>query len=208
MRWARLRPCAFVPQALVEIGLDESDRDATGESPKQIAARDAPPRPPPTRDWEAERQGAVGEARWDYTSVMEHTSLRYVRKAMAARRVREIARERQCSWKGCGKFLFDAKRCKVRKPATRACSHRSQNATAGGVELTSSCAPPVLCAHGRCANPPSTATRCANERIGRKGGTGSYADGPSGTAASTTAIARVTCTESTAPRRIDEGSGV
>lgn len=104
-------------RALLEMGMDDSDRDATGVSPAEILARKAPPMPRPARDWEEERRGAAGEARWDYAAVMEHTSLRYVKKTMAARRVREIARERQCSWKGCGKFLFDAKRCKVCKAA-------------------------------------------------------------------------------------------
>ena len=51
----------------------------------------------------------MGERAWDYRGVMEGTALRYVRKAMAARRERAIARERLCE--GCRRYCFEAKRC-------------------------------------------------------------------------------------------------
>jgi hypothetical protein len=63
-------------------------------------------RPPTKRQWEEERHGAMGERRWDYGAVMENTKFRYMKKAMAARRVREIARERQCNT--CHRYSFDA----------------------------------------------------------------------------------------------------
>jgi hypothetical protein len=56
-----------------------------------------------------ERRGAMGERQWAYGDVMENTTLRYLRKAMAARRVREIARERRCHC--CRRYCFDAMRC-------------------------------------------------------------------------------------------------
>ena len=36
-------------------------------------------RPPPKRQWEEERRGPQGEATWNYRSVMEQTSLRYLK---------------------------------------------------------------------------------------------------------------------------------
>ena len=52
---------------------------------------------------------AVLADRLDYAATMEATQFRYMRKVMAARRVREVARERQCSW--CKRYSFDAARC-------------------------------------------------------------------------------------------------
>lgn len=49
--------------------------------------------PAQLRDWEEQRKGALGEESWDYTDVMENTSFRYVRKLMAAKRIREVGHE-------------------------------------------------------------------------------------------------------------------
>eukprot|EP00976_Prorocentrum_cordatum_P112156 1195488-Prorocentrum_minimum.AAC.3 len=46
---------------------------------------------------------------------MENTQLRYLKKAMAARRVRVTARERQCQC--CGRYTFGAMRCGACKEA-------------------------------------------------------------------------------------------
>ena len=105
--WAATRGHANVMDKLMRLGAATGLRDADGKT-----AGDLFPyltRPPPKRQWEEERMGAEGEARWDYAAVMEATQFRYMKCVMVARREREVASERQCHW--CQRFSFDAMRC-------------------------------------------------------------------------------------------------
>lgn len=88
-------------------------RDKEGKMPGDLWTGTV--KPAPRRQWEEPRRGALDERVWDYTVVMEHTTFEYTKKALAARRVRAIAQERQCLF--CERFCFDAKRCGACKEA-------------------------------------------------------------------------------------------
>ena len=107
LHWAASRGHGRVMEVLVELGARGDVRDGEGKTPGELVPYLT--RPAPRRQWEEERTGPEGEARWDYAATMEATQFRYMRKVMAARRVREVARERQCGW--CKRYSFDAARC-------------------------------------------------------------------------------------------------
>ena len=107
LHWAASRGHGRVLEVLVDLGGRLDVVDVDGKRPGELVPYLT--RPGPRRQWEEERAGAEGEARWDYAATMEETQFRYMRKVMAARRVREVARERQCGW--CKKYSFDAARC-------------------------------------------------------------------------------------------------
>ena len=107
LHWAAKRAQQEVMQRIIDCGGDASIRDQN-----QAKAADLFPNlvgPAPKRQWEEARRGPQGEATWNYKNVMENTSIRYMKRTMAARREREIARERQCNW--CQRYSFDALRC-------------------------------------------------------------------------------------------------
>lgn len=107
VHWAAVRGATDALEALIGKGADVKAEDGDGKTPGQLL----PPmdRAPVLRQWEGERLGAEGERRWDYNAVMEATTFRYIKKAAAARRVREGATERKCN--ACERYSFDALRC-------------------------------------------------------------------------------------------------
>ena len=113
LHWASLRTSTGVMEVLYDAGAKKDLLDKDGKTAGELYTGVV--RPPPKRQWEEERKGAMGESQWDYTQVMENTAFRYVRKAMAAKRTREIAREKQCAW--CKRYTFEAKRCGACKNA-------------------------------------------------------------------------------------------
>uniref|UniRef100_A0A7S3UGN9 MYND-type domain-containing protein n=1 Tax=Picocystis salinarum TaxID=88271 RepID=A0A7S3UGN9_9CHLO len=113
LHWASLRTSTGVMEVLYDAGANKDILDKDGKTAGELYTGVV--RPPPKRQWEEERKGAMGESQWDYTQVMENTAFRYVRKAMAAKRTREIAREKQCAW--CKRYTFEAKRCGACKNA-------------------------------------------------------------------------------------------
>ncbi len=72
--WAAVRGAHDALEALVARGADVRARDADGAIAGQLLP--AITRPRVLRQWEAERRGAAGERRWDYTAVMEATTFR------------------------------------------------------------------------------------------------------------------------------------
>ena len=80
--WAAVRGANDALEALVARGADVRCRDADGKTAGELLP--AFTRPPVLRQWEAERRGAAGEYRWDYSAVMEATMFRRA----AARRCR------------------------------------------------------------------------------------------------------------------------
>jgi len=107
LHWAAKRAQQDVMQRILDFGGNKSIRDKNGATCADLFPNLV--KPPPKRQWEEERKGPQGEAVWSYKNVMENTSLRYLKRTMSARRVREIAHERQCNW--CKKYSFDALRC-------------------------------------------------------------------------------------------------
>jgi len=126
LHWASLRTSTGVMEVLYAAGAKKDLLDKDGKKAGELYTGFV--RPPPQRQWEEERKGAMGESHWDYTQVMENTAFRYVRKAMAAKRTREIAREKQCAW--CKRYTFEAKRCGACKNAfycSSACQKKDWN---------------------------------------------------------------------------------
>jgi len=113
LHWAAKRSQQEVIEKILEHGGDKGIRDRNGATVGDLFPNLV--KPAPKRQWEEERKGPQGEAVWNYKHVMENTSLRYMKRTMSARRVREIARERQCSW--CKRYTFDAQRCSACKQA-------------------------------------------------------------------------------------------
>jgi hypothetical protein len=74
--WAAARGASDALEALLARGADVRVRDADGATAGELLPRIT--RPPVLRQWEAERRGAAGERRWDYTAVMEATTFRCV----------------------------------------------------------------------------------------------------------------------------------
>ena len=72
--WAAVRGATDALEALVARGADVKALDADGSTPGALLPRVT--RLPILRQWEAERRGAAGERRWDYTAVMEATTFR------------------------------------------------------------------------------------------------------------------------------------
>jgi ankyrin repeat protein len=72
--WAAARGAHDALEALVARGADVRARDADGAIPGELLPSITRPRV--LRQWEAERRGAAGERRWDYTAVMEATTFR------------------------------------------------------------------------------------------------------------------------------------
>lgn len=107
LHWASIRNQDDAIEVLCKLGARREVKDNDGKTPGDLYKGFT--RPAPKRMWEEERSGPQGEMMWDYTSVMENTSFRYLRKIAAVSRVREVARERQCNW--CQRFTFDARRC-------------------------------------------------------------------------------------------------
>jgi hypothetical protein len=93
--WAAVRGAVDALEALLACGCDPKAQDAQGKTPGQLL----PPmnRAPLLRSWEAEREGAAGERSWDYSAVVEASSWRYMRKAVAAARVRREASRQACA---------------------------------------------------------------------------------------------------------------
>jgi ankyrin repeat protein len=130
--WAAVRGANDALEVLVAKGTDVRALDQDGKTPGDLL----PPfdRTPVLRQWEAERRGAAGERRWDYNAVMEATTFRYMRKATAARRVREGAQERQCA--SCQRYSFDALRCGACRAAFYCgCECQRRDWTHGGHRL-------------------------------------------------------------------------
>ena len=114
MHWGATRCEERVLQVLHdEFGARGDVRDSAGKMPGDLWSGTV--KPAPRRQWEEPRRGALNESTWDYTAVMEHTAFEYTKKALAARRPRAIAQEKQCLH--CLRFAFDAKRCAACKQA-------------------------------------------------------------------------------------------
>lgn len=111
LHWAAKRSQQEVMKKIIDCGGNKSIRDKNGASCVDLFPNLV--KPAPKRQWEEERKGPHGEAVWNYKGVMENTSLRYMKRTMSARRLREIARERQCNW--CKRYSFDALRCSACK---------------------------------------------------------------------------------------------
>ncbi len=81
--WAAARGATEALEALVAAGADVRATDADGAKPGALL----PPitRLPVLRQWEAERRGAAGEVRWDYTAVMEATTFRCALRSLCVR---------------------------------------------------------------------------------------------------------------------------
>ena len=115
--WAAVRGATNALEALLARGAAPTVRDKAGATPGDLLPPlDSAPR---LRQWEAEREGAAGERRWDYAAVVEATAFRcrlcgrawarsasrarslaprrYIKKAGAAVRPRDEANERQCN---------------------------------------------------------------------------------------------------------------
>jgi ankyrin repeat protein len=111
LHWAAKRSQQEVMKKIVDCGGDIHIRDKNGAVCAELFPNLV--KPAPKRQWEEERKGPQGEAVWDYKNVMENTSIRYMKRTMSARRIREIAHERQCNW--CKRYSFDAMRCSACK---------------------------------------------------------------------------------------------
>ena len=77
LHWAAKRGQQEVMEAILKRGGDKDLRDANGATCGELFPNLV--RPPPKRQWEEERRGPQGEATWNYRSVMEQTSLRYLK---------------------------------------------------------------------------------------------------------------------------------
>ena len=119
LHWASVRNQEHAIDTLCKLGARRDIKDKQGQTPGDLYKGFT--RPAPKRMWEEERSGPQGEMLWDYTNVMENTSFRYLRKNTAAVRVREVARERQCSW--CHRYTFEARRCGACKAVFYCDSH-------------------------------------------------------------------------------------
>ena len=74
--WAAVRGATGALEALLARGANPLAKDGQGATPGQLL----PPmdREPVRRKWEAEREGAAGERRWDYSALVEATAFRCV----------------------------------------------------------------------------------------------------------------------------------